>query len=413
MPIEAFYGVAGEIARIATRCSEIDPVAVLVSVLVWAGALFGRARHFPLGDEKHHPQLFATIVGASARARKGTSLAPVRRVFEEVGKLSQRAKIQVASGLSTGEGLVASIRDKRSNDDQGGVDDKRLLVIETEKGRVLRVAERQGNTISALLREAYDGNDLSVKTKAEPLYATMPHICLLGHITRSELGALLSQVDISNGFANRFMWLCVKRRGSVPFPEGIPDDDRTRLAFRIADALRHAEEKANSGCRTITFDEAARELWGTKYSEVSTDHPGILGEVTTRAESQVLRLALIYALLDKADAISLDHLQAALAFQRFAADSARFIFASDGVTDDPVTQQVLGALASGPKSSTELRDLTGRNLKKGVLSSALAGLQERGRINCETQNSGGRPRTIWSISSTKTTETTEGHSSLM
>ena len=177
------------------------------------------------------------------------------------------------------------------------------------RGRVLRVAERQGNTISALLREAYDGNDLSVKTKAEPLYATAPHICLLAHITRPELGALLSQVDISNGFANRFMWLCVKRRGSVPFPEGIPNAERSDLAAKIVEALEHAEAQAAAGNARVEFTADARELWRSKYPEVTKDHPGDFGEVTTRAESQVLRLALTYALLDKADAIWVEHLE--------------------------------------------------------------------------------------------------------
>ena len=401
-----FHGIAGRIAGLATQLSEIDPIAVVASVLIWAGALFGRGRYFLLADEKHHPRLFATLVGASARARKGTSLAPVRRTFDEVAEFGP-PRIQVASGLSTGEGLVASVRDKRPEGDTGGVEDKRQLIIESEMGRVLRVAERQGNTISALLREAYDGNDLSVKTKAEPLYATAPHICLLGHITRSELGALLSKVDVSNGFANRFMWICVKRRGSVPFPQGIPDAERKQLAKDIANALDHAEKQVAAGCARIDFTLEARQLWAKSYPEVTKDHPGILGEVTTRAESQVLRLALTYALLDKADAIWVEHLEAALAFQRYAFDSARFIFASDGAVDDPVTAKILEALAAGERSSTDLRDLFDRNLKKGVLSSALAGLQERGRVVSHTESTGGRPRVMWSLGTTKTTETTK------
>ena len=124
----------------------------------------------------------------------------------------------------------------------------------------------------------------------------------------------------------------------------------------------------------------------------------------------MLRLALTYALLDKADAIWVEHLEAALAFQRYALESARFIFASDGAADDPVTAKILEALAGGKKSSTDLRDLFDRNLKKGVLSSALAGLQERGRVESRAESTGGRPRVMWSLATTKTTETTEAAS---
>ena len=239
------------------------------------------------------------------------------------------------------------------------------------------------------------------------MISLVPQSSLVARIT---LGALLSQVDVSNGFANRFMWICVKRRGSVPFPEGIPDGERKQLATQIADALEHAERQAAGGCARIDFTQEARQLWAEKYPTVSKDHPGILGEVTTRAESQVLRLALTYALLDKADAIWVEHLEAALAFQRYALDSARFIFASDGAADDPVTAKILEALAAGKKSSTDLRDLFDRNLKKGVLSSALAGLQERGRVELRAESTGGRPRVMWSLATTKTTETTEAAS---
>ena len=100
---------------------------------------------------------------------------------------------------------------------------------------------------------------------------------------------------------------------------------------------------------------------------------------------------------------------AALAFQRYALDSARFIFASDGAADDPTTARIIAALAVGPKTSTDLRDLFGRHQKRGVLSSALAGLQERGRMNAKRKRTGGRPRTVWSLNhTTKATKATEG-----
>ena len=52
--------------------------------------------------------------------------------------------------------------------------------------------------------------------------------------------------------------------------------------------------------------------------------------MTARAEAQVLRLALTYALLDRADAIWTQHLEAALAFHQYAVDSAHFIVHFEG-----------------------------------------------------------------------------------
>ena len=43
--------------------------------------------------------------------------------------------------------------------------DKRLLVVEPEFANVLKQTERQGNTLSVVLRQAWDGKSLGTMTK--------------------------------------------------------------------------------------------------------------------------------------------------------------------------------------------------------------------------------------------------------
>ena len=62
---------------------------------------------------------------------------------------------------------------------------------------------------------------------------------------------------------------------------------------RLQDVARACE-------RHVRFTPAARVLWGAEYGGLTADRPGIYGAVTARAEAQVLRLSLIYALLDEA-----------------------------------------------------------------------------------------------------------------
>ena len=76
-----------------------------------------------------------------------------------------------------------------------GVTDKRLLVVESEFASVLRVAQRQGNTLSATIREAWDSGNLRTLTKNDPMTATGAHICIVGHITADELRAELTATD--------------------------------------------------------------------------------------------------------------------------------------------------------------------------------------------------------------------------
>src|SRR5260370_34849054 len=100
--------------------------------------------------------------------------------------------------------------------EDGGVDDKRLLVSESEFSSALRVMSREGNTLSPVIREAWDRGDLSILTKNSPAKATGAHISILGHITKEELLRNLNTTEMSNGFANRILWVCSKCGKQLP-----------------------------------------------------------------------------------------------------------------------------------------------------------------------------------------------------
>ena len=70
------------------------------------------------------------------------------------------------------------------------------------------------------------------------------------------------------------------------------------------------------------INQPATELWCQIYGTLSAPTPGLLGAVIARAEAQVVRLALVYALLDGAEAIGQVHLEAALELWIYCEDSA-------------------------------------------------------------------------------------------
>ena len=53
---------------------------------------------------------------------------------------------------------------------------------------------------------------------------------------------------------------------------------------------------------------------------------GDIGEIVTRSEVHILRLAMIYAVLDCREEISMDHFNAARAVWDYASQSAKRIF---------------------------------------------------------------------------------------
>jgi len=401
LPPAALRGLAGEVARVATAHSEADPVAVNLTFLTGAGALMGRARYVRVGDTEHHARLMSALVGATSRARKGTSWTPVRRLLQRAEEVIQAQstlphplglRLRITHGpLSSGEGLVAAIRDAMGDDDAGGTDDKRLLVVEGELGAALRAMQRQGNTLSMILRTAWDGHELAPLIKRDRMIATDPHICVVAHITRQELRELLSASDVWGGLANRLLWACVRRRTRLPSPQPISDQDLDRLAAELARVAIYAHGRPTE----LRMTNSATAHWSAVYPELTQDRPGLLGAATARAEAQTLRLALTYALIDGADRIEFEHLEAALAMWRYADDSAAYLFG--GVDLDPIAQTITEALRRGALSQSEIRDLFGRHQPAARLADVLRDLQEHGRITLTEEQTGGRPRRIWSL----------------
>jgi hypothetical protein len=236
MDPSAYYGIAGEIVKAVEPHTESDPVGLLVQILTSFGLLIGRTAYYQVEGDRHYPNLFVLLNGGTSKGRKGTSWGRVRSIFERVPGWPR-----VVSGLSSGEGLKWQVRDPVYKLEKGvevlvdkGMLDKRLLVIEPEFGSVTRVVARQGNTLSATVRSAWDNGTLATLTKHDPITATDAHIAIIGHVTVDELRAELTQLDTANGFANRFLFLCVRRskclsRGGMALSESVVQEFVSRL----------------------------------------------------------------------------------------------------------------------------------------------------------------------------------------
>jgi hypothetical protein len=76
-----------------------------------------------------------------------------------------------------------------------GEADKRLFVVESEFGSVLQQSGRDGNILSAILRDAWDGKPLRVLARSNKDSCQKPHITMLGNVTVEELQRLLTTND--------------------------------------------------------------------------------------------------------------------------------------------------------------------------------------------------------------------------
>lgn len=413
-----FYGIAGEIACRGTLQNEASPVAVLAQTLGWAAASIGRGPWLPVGESSHHARLFFVVVGATAKARKGTSAGVVDRVFEKAADLFQGKgpanktdasttdpviARQTHGPLSSGEGLIFAVRDKTTKRDKDGVEveddagqpDKRLYVVEEEMAAPLASMKREGATLSAIVRCAWDGHTLAPMTKSNRLIATKPHVCITGHITFKELRELVSSTSIHNGFVNRFIWVVARRSKVMSRPQRMPDSDLQELAEGLGQAVIKARK-----IECVAMSEAAAARWDEVYSSLGEDGDDVLDAITSRAEANVLRLALTYCLLDGENVISLAHLEAALALWAYAKASAAVIF-SNGQQSDPTAAKILDALKKhGPFTQTDISvKVFNRHVTANQLRAALEQLQAHSLVVGKKQLSrnGGRTSTVWSL----------------
>ena len=401
----ALHGLAGDIVRMIEPHTESDRAAILVQFLVAFGNCLRRGPHFRAEADKHCMNMNAALVGQTAKGRKGTSWGNVKRVFMLADP--DWADSRILNGLSSGEGLIWAVRDEITKEEvirekglvterfqtvviDRGVTDKRLLVLESEFGGTLRVMARDGNTLSAVVRQAWDSGDLRTMTKNSPAQATGAHISILAHITKDELCRLIDTTEASNGFCNRFLWVCVRRSKVLPEGGSLSDLDFAPLANRLRQAIEFGKSAGE-----IKRDGSARAEWWAVYPALSEGKPGLLGGVVSRAEAQVMRLACLYALLDRSYVVTPDHLRAALALWEYCEDSANYIFGQR--LGDPVADELLIALRNNPGglTRTEIRDLFHRNRNTHEITRGLTLLAKQGLARQGDCRANGRPVERW------------------
>ena len=347
VPPEAYGGMfPGLLKEAVTLCcgqSEASPVAVAANCLVYFSALIGPCIYLPIGNERRKLNEFFLMAGETAMG-KGASLHGVRLVFVQTEQCLSRhladrrkngesadidkyPKLKIhTGGLSSGEGLAAAL-----DDDE--VTDKRLLAFEPEFGNIMSQCQRQGNTLSPILRNAYDGVDIKPLTKRNRVQVTDPYICLMANTTAQEFNDHdMAKMLHSNGLLNRFMILWQHPENTVPFPAPATDEDIARLAGEFADRIlfaRHYSYQTHHRKvqpRPLSLDNAAKDYWSTRYNKlINSADCNQVKLLTRRHRLHALLLASFFALLDYRTSISADDIHTALDWCAYSRRSVVYI----------------------------------------------------------------------------------------
>jgi hypothetical protein len=380
----ARHGLAGTVVNTVLPHSEADAASLLLHFLTGYGSLIGRSAHCKVESTLHHSNLYFACVGQTSKSRKGTSWNRVRDLFARVDPEWVRERLQ--TGLSSGEGLIAAVADN------GDVPtDRRLLVIRPELASTLKVMSREGNTLSPIIREAFDSGTLGTMVKRDRLSVNNAHIGIIGHITQEELKRCLTATEAANGFANRFLWAISRRSKCLPEGGSLTDAELDALAERLRPAIAFGRSAG-----LLQRDKAAKQLWATIYPELSEGGKGMLGAVTSRAEAQVLRLSMLYALLDCSSEIRVPHLAAAIAVWDYCYSSAELIFGD--TLGDPVADMILTELRKVGDSGltrSQISQLFGRHKDAADINRALNILTRKALAIKDDRETDGRSAEVW------------------
>jgi hypothetical protein len=250
---------------------------------------------------------------------------------------------------------------------------------------MLKVCARDGSTLSQIVREAWDSGNLSVLTRKNPLRVRGAHVSLIGHVTEAELKRYLNELDIAGGFGNRFLYALVRRSQKLPGGGSLREEVLERLGTSFVKFVSFFPGE-------IRRTPDAELLWAHIYDSIDDDVDGLFGSVTARAEAQMLRLSVAYALLDLSEEINVSHVEAAKAVWDYCEESARLIFGE--TSGDPVADQLLIALKGAGAAGltfTEQSDVFSRNHTAARLESARSYLETRGLVTTEQRPTNGRP----------------------
>ncbi|AWW40782.1 DUF3987 domain-containing protein [Streptomyces cadmiisoli] len=413
MPDETVYtGLLGRTVQTLRPGTEADPVGVLGSLLVGFSALVGPQARVKISALDNHPALvWALLLGRTADGRKGSATSAAKAVLRLTDEQFYRQS--TVSGISSGEGLIKEVEDPTAEDlellqsvtaltgeplvvDPDDIGDQRRFVIETEYANLMNRSAKSGS-LSAVLRQAWDGDDLKTRTKKGSMTATRPHIAVLGHISPGEFRDMMRAKELAGGTYNRYLILHVHQAQLLP--DG-GDVDMKELKVCASALAENAALVRDQGDTLITRTKDAGEYWSDYlYAAINNENPEdeTLAQFTARRAPYTLRLAALYAMADGRKQIGVRDLKAANALFRYSMESTEHTLkqsysrAEVPAATNPLARALFQAGDDG-LSVTEIREIVGKGKPRPEIDVMLEELPVDSKLR---RNAQGRPSTVF------------------
>lgn len=365
LPSSAFPPHVREYVTLMGRCTEAPAALHLAAFLTCVGAILGKTV-WKTSGQRLFPNLFVALLGTTGKTRKSTAA----RYALDLLTRRVEPNLKPLSGVGSAEAFVQHCAEAEMSTDQLDayrknalgdesvrmVRHRRVLLFEDEMATFLHKARRESSgAVIPKLTSAWDcPSTLESKTLRKHVIAHNPAVSFLACSTPYWLQRYSDISDVLGGFTNRFLFFEGPPGPPLPDPPSPPESELAP----IIQHLREVRDHYATYPQELSFTEAARVAWEAAYLERYHLNPSseVIGALTMRIDANALKVALIYAALEKASVIDVHHLDAGRAVALFSAGVMKEHL--EGVADTrsgKLELKVERLLKSEPRSLNELR----------------------------------------------------------
>lgn len=294
------------------------------------GALLGRSVMTRMG-KYIYPNLYVVLVGLLGGDGKDTAIDYA--VMELLPRVEQ--ELYTPPTIDSKAGFIKSWaewlsrpRETTNNGYHGSVN-RAILRISEFRDIIDKINYTGTQSIATIMNECYDGPaEVARGTVSDPCRVPFPHLVVAACSARDYLREL-DEHDLTSGFGRRLLIIPGDIKRPVPEPEPYDEAAMGAAAGIVRDAMHHWQS-ADSHC--LQFSEDARKLWNSWYVGYKrrVAEGDLIGAMTIGDRTNLRKVALINAALDRAERIEEHHLGYALAFGDFLYESRWPVFSEFG-----------------------------------------------------------------------------------
>jgi hypothetical protein len=391
----AGYGIAARFVEAIFQSTELERVALLLQTLSAVGCMMGRNAFYSNGLTSHYPNVNSIIVREHNNEPTDSTSTIVRELVRSIDPVW--SKSHARSGLLASQQYVDLVRDpiyeqigpaenSRPKLLSPGSRYKSVFVLESI-GSLLGFNGRKGEDLQNNIGYSYMGLPVWKSTGSRIFCATDATITINSVALRKDLEILMLSKNRIAEIGQFFLWSCIPQSA----PCQITISDIAVVVRKFSQLFRRAIDFAKQH-RQIRISQDAEYSLSNIRSTYMHHRAGLYGLITDYAESHILRLALIFALLDQSPTISAQHLQAANAIWAYCDQSCQILFGTlSGCTLADKIELIIRNSGPSGISRTKLNNSLGRNFTRDQINYAIAYLESSELI--VTQRNPGKGRT--------------------